>query len=74
MLDKIGDFLSKLMGFLPTSPFQSLLAHFDDAGLLNALNYFIPFDLMTGLTETWLVCVVAWYIWGRIFAKIDSLI
>lgn len=62
MIKLISLLLIALYAILPTSPIQSAFAEMDmDGEFLGWLNWFIPFDLASKITTTWLICIVAYY-------------
>lgn len=61
-LKLLAALLIALYAILPSSPIQSALAEFNmDGQFLGWLNWFIPFDLASRITVTWLTCIVAYY-------------
>lgn len=62
MLKLISVLLIALYAILPTSPIQTAFADMQmDGQFLGWLNWFIPFDLASKITTTWLLCIVAYY-------------
>lgn len=62
MLKLISVLLIALYAILPTSPIQAAFSEMQmDGQFLGWLNWFIPFDLASKITVTWLLCIVAYY-------------
>lgn len=62
LIKGIGLVLSTIFSVLPTSPF-TLISNSPIAEYLPTLNYFVPISEIISISETWLVCVGAYYIY-----------
>lgn len=76
VLDIIKAFFEKIYDLLPDSPFQ---AFFTDRleplrDILGWINWFVPFDLCFKLTEIWVVCIAAYYLFMLIKKIVFDLI
>ena len=60
------DIVDVLISLLPNAPFAVMLSQLsNDSGLpvLGYVNYFIPFKFCATCINTWLACVLAYYIY-----------
>ncbi len=53
--------LSIVLALLPQSPFNMISDLVNDIPYLNYLNWFIPFQQIVGILQTWLVAVNLYY-------------
>lgn len=73
--DTIGiffDILDALLSLLPSAPFRAMLSQIDGIDVLGYVNYFIPFDFCAKCLNSWLVCVLAYYIYKYLKNAIDD--
>lgn len=60
------DILDVLISILPQAPFRAMLASLSNSSgmdVLGYVNYFIPFKFCATCFDTWLGCVIAYYIY-----------
>jgi len=64
--------LGGVLDNLPLCPFHQVNAVVLDSQLLSMLAWFVPFDAIISLLQTWLVSIAGWYVaktglrWKRI--------
>lgn len=63
-LDKAEELLSNVILFLPTSPFRAYMDSFSNFPYLSAINYFIPINVLIGITETWVTAIGLYYFYS----------
>lgn len=70
------DILDLLIGLLPMAPFRGMLATLTNEGydVLGYVNWFLPFDFAATCINTWLACVLAYYIYKYLKQAIDKYI
>lgn len=73
----ISSLIKSLLGLicflLPKSPFISILNFINDIPYLSLINWFIPFDLIIGITEIWLVAVGGFYTYTIILRWVKAI-
>ncbi|MEG1847857.1 MAG: hypothetical protein RR238_05235 [Lachnospiraceae bacterium] len=53
----IKNIIIMLLGFLPSSPFQSFIEKMEQIEELKYINYFIPIDAFIAIGTAWLSCM-----------------
>ena len=69
------DILDVLISLLPSAPFRVMLSQLSDSSGMNVLgyvNYFIPFQFCATCFNTWLACVLAYYIYKYLRQAIND--
>lgn len=66
------DILDILLSLLPMAPFRAMLSQIEGIEVLGYVNYFIPFDFAAKCLNTWLACVLAYYIYKFLKQAIDD--
>lgn len=59
---KFSELGDKILSWLPTSPIVYLQADAEIKKYLGYVNWFIPIYSIISVLETWLVCVLLWYV------------
>lgn len=60
------DILDVLISILPSAPFRVMLSQLADSSgmdVLGYVNYFIPFKFCATCMNSWLACVLAYYVY-----------
>lgn len=60
------DILDILISLLPAAPFRAMLSDLAESSgmdVLGYVNYFIPFKFCATCMNTWLACVLAYYVY-----------
>lgn len=73
--DAIGlffDILDILLGLLPAAPFRAMLSQIEGIDVLGYINYFIPFDFCAKCLNSWLICVLAYYVYKFLKQAVDA--
>ena len=73
-MELIGNLLRGVMNLLPISPFKAMLTAIDDSQVLSLLNWFIPFDVIVAILQTWAAAMVGYYAFRQIKSLIQSMI
>lgn len=73
-MELIGNLLAGVMNLLPISPFKGMMTAIQDSQILSLLNWFIPFDVMVAMLQTWAAAMVGYYGFRQIKNFIQTLI
>lgn len=69
------DILDILISILPAAPFRVMLSQLSESSGMNVLgyvNYFIPFKFCATCLNTWLGCILAYYIYKYLRQAIND--
>ena len=62
-INKSIDFITTV---LPTSPFQYYIRQAEKLPYLGYLNYFVPIPTFIAIGQSWLTCIVIYYLYSVI--------
>lgn len=69
------DVLDILISILPAAPFRAMLSQLSNSSGINVLgyvNYFIPFKFCATCLNTWLGCILTYYIYKYLRQAIND--
>lgn len=64
LIKALGAVLGFIVNILPTSPFQGIINNNDVKEFLSGLAWIIPFNTLLGVFQTWVTCVLAYYLYS----------
>lgn len=62
IIDWLNNALGWVFGWLPNSPFQSLLSNTPVADYLGYVAYFIDISFIVNVLDVWLAAIAAYYV------------
>ena len=69
------DVLDIVISILPSAPFRAMLSQLSNSSgmdVLGYVNYFIPFKFCATCLNTWLACVLAYYVYKYLRQAIND--
>lgn len=72
-MEIVKQFLSWVLGLLPTSPFTAFIDTIANIPFLSALNYFIPISTFIAIGQAWLVAIGLFYLYSIILRWIRAI-
>lgn len=70
-MEDVHSIFEGLIGWLPDSPFQAIVQNSQVQEIIGMINWFLPITEMLAIMQSWLTCVLAYYLYSAILRTVN---